>query len=145
MNEFRYYLPVQIRYGDIDPQWHVNNAKFLTYMENTRFAYLQHLGLFAGHDFLSFPLIVADVHIAFLAPIKHDEKIRVGLRTTRLGNKSMTIESIIENEDTGELKARAEFVMVTYDYHQKQSVPVWSEWRQKIAAFEGIPPGPTPS
>lgn len=142
MDEFRFHLPIQIRYGDIDPQWHVNNARFLTYMEHTRLSYLLHLGLFEGHNFLEFPLIVADVHIAFLAPIEHDEKIRVGMRVSRLGNKSLTLENIIENEETGEVKARAEFVMVTFDYQQKKSVPIWAEWRKKIAAFEGIEPGP---
>ena len=142
MTEFRYYLPIQLRYGDLDPQWHINNARFLTYMEHTRLSYLMHLGLFEGHNFLEFPLIVADVHIAFLAPIQHDEKIRVGMRISRLGNKSMTMEFIIENEVTGEAKSRAEFIMVTYDYHQRKSVPIWDEWREKIASFEGIPPGP---
>ena len=143
MSEFRYYLPIQLRYGDLDAQWHINNARFLTYMEHTRFSYLLHLGLFEGHNFLEFPLIVADVHIAFLAPIEHDEPIRVGMRVSRIGNKSLTIEYIIENTATGEAKSRAEFVMVTFDYHQKKSVSVWPEWREKIAAFEGIAPGPT--
>lgn len=142
MTEFHYYLPIQLRYGDLDPQWHINNARFLTYMEHTRLSYLMHLGLFEGHNFLEFPLIVADVHIAFQAPIQHDEKIRVGMRISRLGNKSMTMEFIIENEATGEVKSRAEFIMVTYDYHQRKSVPIWDEWREKIASFEGILPGP---
>lgn len=142
MAEFHFYLPIQLRYGDLDPQWHVNNARFLTYMEHARLSYLLHLGLFEGHNFLEFPLIVADVHIAFLSPIEHDEKIRVGIRVARLGNKSLTLENVIENEETGEIKARAEFVMVTFDYLQKKSVPIWAEWREKIAAFEGIEPGP---
>jgi len=142
MSEFRYYLPLQLRYGDLDAQWHINNALFLTYMEHTRFSYLLHLGLFEGHNFLEFPLIVADVHIAFLAPIEHDETVRVGMRVSRIGNKSLTIEYLIENTETSEAKARAEFIMVTFDYHQKKSVPVWPEWREKIAAFEGIAPGP---
>lgn len=142
MSKFRYYLPIQLRYSDLDPQWHVNNARFLSFMEHTRLSYLLHLGLFTGHNFLEFPLIVADVHIAFLAPIHHDENIRVGMRVSRLGDKSLTMEYEIENETTGEVKSRAEFVMVTYDYQRKKSVPIWDAWRQKIAAFEGIPSGP---
>ncbi|MHB0988534.1 MAG: acyl-CoA thioesterase [Bellilinea sp.] len=142
MSEFRFYLPLQLRYGDLDPQWHVNNARFLTFMEHTRFAYVHQLGLFKGNNFLDFPLIVADVHISFLAPIEYDEQIRAGMRISRIGNKSLTMEYIIENQDTGEVKSRAEFVMVTYDYNQKKSVPVWPEWRQIISAYEGITPGP---
>lgn len=142
MSEFRFYLPLQLRYGDLDPQWHVNNARFLTFMEHVRFSYVRQLGLFKGNNFLDFPLIVADVHISFLAPIEYDEQIRVGMRISRIGNKSLTMEYIIENQDTGAAKSRAEFVMVTYDYNQKKSVPVWPEWRQIISAYEGIAPGP---
>ncbi len=142
MSEFRFYLPLQLRYGDLDPQWHVNNARFLTFMEHVRFTYVHQLGLFKGNNFLDFPLIVADVHISFLAPIEYDEQIRVGMRISRIGNKSLTMEYIIENQDTGEVKSRAEFVMVTYNYNQKKSVPVWPEWRQIISAYEGIEPGP---
>lgn len=142
MSEFRFYLPLQLRYGDLDPQWHVNNARFLTFMEHVRFTYVHQLGLFKGNNFLDFPLIVADVHISFLAPIEYDEQIRVGMRVSHIGNKSLTMEYIIENQDTGEVKSRAEFVMVTYNYNQKKSVPVWPEWRQIISAYEGIAPGP---
>jgi acyl-CoA thioester hydrolase len=142
MSEFHYYLPLQLRYSDLDPQWHINNARFLTFMEHTRLSYLRHLGLFKGNNFLEFPLIVADVHISFLAPIDYEEPIRVGMRISRIGNKSLTMEYVIENMDTSEVKSRAEFIMVTYDYNQKKSVSVWPEWRQIISSFEGIEPGP---
>ena len=145
MNDFRYSLPIQIRYGDLDPQWHVNNARFLTFYEHARLSYLIQLGLFDGEDFSNLGLIVADVHISYLAPIKPLEKVRVYMRVVRLGNKSMDLEYTIGNEETGEVKSRAEYVMVTYDYHTNTSVPIWPEWREKISAFEGIPAGPTPS
>lgn len=144
MSDYRFSLPIQIRYGDLDPQWHVNHARFLTFIEHTRLSYLLHLGLFDGEDYSNLGMIVADVHIAYLAPIKPLEKVRVYMRVVRLGTKSMDIEYSIENEDTGEVKSKAEFVMVTYDYHTLTSVPIWSEWREKISAFEGIHAGPTP-
>lgn len=145
MNDSRFSIPIQIRYGDLDPQWHVNNARFLTFFEHARLSYLIHLGLFDGEDFANLGLIVADVHIAYLAPIKPLEKVRVYMRVVRLGTKSMDIEYTIENEETGEVKSRAEFIMVTYDYHTLSSVPIWPEWRARISAFEGIPEGPTPA
>ena len=33
MSEFRFYHPIEVRYGDLDPQGHLNNAKYLTYFE----------------------------------------------------------------------------------------------------------------
>lgn len=138
MTEFRYYCPILLRYGDLDPQWHVNNARFNTFLEQSRFEYLLHLGLFDGVDFSALGLIVADVHIAYLAPIEIQHQVRVGVRTARIGNKSLTFEYEIQNSVTGELFARAETVMVAYDYKTHRSVPVSSEWRSAIEAFEGV-------
>ncbi len=142
---FKYYIPVLIRYGDLDPQWHVNNSRFLTFIEQARFSYLMNLGLFDGKSYLDFELIVADVHVAFLAPIKLEQKIRVGARVSRIGNKSLTFEYLIEDEDTGQAVGRAETVMVAYDYHAQASKPVSELWRTRIAAFEGLPDSPQPA
>ena len=32
MPEYRFFHPIEVRYGDLDPQGHVNNAKHLTYL-----------------------------------------------------------------------------------------------------------------
>ncbi len=138
MAEFRFYYPIQVRYGDLDPQWHVNNARFNTYIEQGRFEYLLHLGLFDGVDFNSLGLIVADVHIAYLAPIEINHSVRVGVRTSRIGNKSLVFEYIVQDAVSGELFAKAETVMVAYDYKTHQSIPVSPEWRSAIGAFEGV-------
>ncbi|WP_299027146.1 acyl-CoA thioesterase [uncultured Thermanaerothrix sp.] len=136
---FRFYYPIQVRYGDLDPQWHVNNARFLTYLEQARLAYLIQLGLFDGHSFLDLGLIVADIHIAYRAPIALLEELRVGVKTVRLGQKSLKMVYVVENPSTGQVKAQAEVVMVAYDYHRRVSVPLDQRWRETIAAFEGIP------
>ncbi len=139
MTPFRYQYPIQIRYGDLDPQWHVNNARFATYLEQARFSYLMKLGLFDGHSFFDIGLIVADVHIAYLAPMTLTQKVRVGMGVTRIGNKSLTMEYVIEDEETGQMTARGETIMVAYDYHTNRSVPISDEWRRKISEYEGIP------
>lgn len=138
MSKFNFYFPLPIRYADLDAQWHVNNARYLTFLEQTRMEYFMNLGLFDGEDFFSLGFIVADIHIAYAAPIVLREKIRAGMRVARLGNKSFTVEYEIENEESGELKARAEVVMVAYDYSARSSVPITAEMRAKIMAFEGI-------
>lgn len=139
MPEYRFYHPIQVRYGDLDPQGHVNNARILTYMEQARIAYLQELKLWDGQSFLDLGLIVADVHVSYLAPVFLNQPVRVGLRVTRLGNKSLTFENTVENAATQAALAKGETVMVAFDYHQDASIPVPDDWREKIARFEAIP------
>jgi len=136
MPDFHFYYPLQVRYGDLDPQWHVNNAHFVTFLEQARFAYLIELGLFDGGNFLDLGLIVADVHVAYLAPILLTQKIRIGVRVARIGTKSLTFEYLVEDEAGGAPLARAETVMVAYDYPAHASIPVSDAWREKISRFE---------
>ncbi|MEA4907780.1 MAG: acyl-CoA thioesterase [Chloroflexi bacterium] len=137
MTKFRFYYPIQVRYGDLDPQWHVNNTRFLTYLEQARLAYLIELGLFDGASFFDLGYIVGDIHIRFLAPIFIHDKVRVGLCVSHIGNKSMTIDYHIEDEDGSRVMAEAQTVMVAYDYRQQKSIPISPAWREKIGAFEG--------
>lgn len=138
MPPFHFYLPIQVRYGDLDPQWHVNNAHTLTFLEQGRFAYLRRLDLWDGQSFLDLPMIVADVHVSYLAPIYFEQDLRVGVRVSRIGNKSITFEYQIEDTRSGQATTRAETVMVYYDYRTHTSAPVSAEWREKISAFEGV-------
>jgi acyl-CoA thioester hydrolase len=137
MADFKFSIPIQIRYGDLDAQWHVNNSRFLTFMEQARFEYLQHLGLFDAVSFLDLRMIIADVHIAYKAPIVLNQQIAVYTRTARIGNKSITFEYEIRDEGNSGLCATGEVVGVCYNYRTHETTVVPVEWRKKIADFEG--------
>src|SRR5512146_3038213 len=109
MSDFHFYHPVEVRHGDLDPQGHVNNAKHLTYFEQARIAYMIELGLFTkDQSFMKIGVIVADVHITYLAPIYFGQNIKIGVRTARIGNKSMTWEQNIMEADSGKELSKGE-------------------------------------
>ena len=139
MSDFRFYHPVEVRYGDLDPQGHVNNAKHLTYFEQARIQYMIELGLFTkDQSFMEVGVILADVHITYFAPIHFGQNIRVGVHVAKFGNKSMTWEQNIVDTDTKKELAKGEVVIVTYDYKDEKTIPIPEEWRKKITAFEGL-------
>src|SRR3972149_4873914 len=59
MPSFRFSHPIEVRYADLDPQRHVNNAAVFTYLEQARAKYLEHLGLWGGGGFDDLGVIVA--------------------------------------------------------------------------------------
>ena len=130
---------MEVRYGDLDPQGHVNNAKHLTYFEQARIQYMIELGLFTkNQSFMEIGVILADIHITYLGPIYFGQKIKVGVHAARLGNKSMTWEQNIVDVESGKEIAKGEVVMVTYDYRQEKTIPIPLEWKDKIEKFEGL-------
>lgn len=137
--EFKFYHPIEVRYGDLDPQGHLNNARYLTYMEQARIQYIKHLGLMKGDSFMDMGVILADIHITFKAPVQFGQAVRVGVRITRLGHKSMDMVHDIEDAESGEVLASGEAVLVAYDYHNNRSVPISEEWRRVISDFEKLP------
>ncbi|MHC1782092.1 MAG: acyl-CoA thioesterase [Anaerolineaceae bacterium] len=142
MDNFLFTHPMEVRYGDLDPQWHLNNARYLSFFEQGRFAYLIHLGLWDGKSFLELKSIIADIHISFLAPITLTQKLLVGVKVAQIGSKSLTFHQELADAETGEVFSRSETVIVTFDYHTQKSIPVPNEWREKITAFEsGFPSG----
>jgi len=139
MSDFHFYHPVEVRYGDLDPQGHVNNAKHLTYFEQGRVAYMIELGLFTkDQSFMEIGVILADVHLTYLEPVYFGQNIKVGVRVAKLGNKSMTWEQNIVDTDTGRELSKGEVVIVTYDYKTEKTISIPQEWRGKFSQFEGL-------
>ncbi len=138
-NDFNFYHPTEVRYGDLDPQGHLNNAKHLTYFEQARVQYVVNLGMF-GRDqsFMEIGFIVADIHITYHAPVHWGDPIKVGVRTSKIGNKSMVMEQAIVNSETGEVYSSGAVIAVTFDYAGKKTMSVPQEWRERIMKFEGL-------
>ena len=138
MDEFKFYAPIQVRYGDIDPQRHVNNSRFFTYMEQSRVSYFQHLGLWDGVDFENLGVILLETTITFKESILYGQSIRVGVRTARLGNKSLNVITSIEDTESGREIATGNSVLVAYDYINTESILIPENWRSAIEEFEGL-------
>ena len=88
-------------------------------------SYLIHLGLFSkDQSFLDVGIIIADAKVTFLDPIHFGQEVRVGVRVSRIGNKSMSMEyQIIDSADGKEL-ATGSTTLVAFDYHEHKTIPV---------------------
>jgi acyl-CoA thioester hydrolase len=133
---FSYSHPIHVRYRDLDPQGHVNNTVYLTYLECARLGYYQRVGIYHPDTQLLTGLVVARNEIDYLAPIQLGQAVRVGLRVDRLGTHSITFDFQIETDPQGVPLARGKSVMVAYDNEHSCSIPIPADWREKITHFE---------
>ena len=120
----------QVRFRDLDPMGHVNNAVFLTYLEQARVAFFSEMGAATGLEDMN--MIVARVEIDFKAPVRLGHEVEVSVRASRFGTKSFDLDYELRVE--GELVAVAKSVQVAYDYNRREPVPVPAEWREKLSA-----------
>jgi len=119
-----------VRFRDLDPMGHVNNAVFLTYIESARAAFLQHLGAVETLEDLA--IIVARIEIDFRAPVRFGDEVDVSVRVSRFGEKSFDLQHELRVDHT--LVAEAKTVLVTYDYERREPVAIPEAWREKLAA-----------
>ncbi len=136
--QYRFAHPIALRFSDVDALQHVNNAKFITYMETARMAYFREvIGWRGALDELS--VIIARIECDYLLPVELGDTVTVHLRTSRLGNKSWDFEYAITKQTGGEpprVAARGLTVQVAFDYRQNASITIPDGWREKMLAFE---------
>ena len=120
------------RFSDLDPMGHVNNAVYLTWIENARIEFLRRLGAFDRPDIQEMAMILARAEVDFRAPIGFGDEIEIGVRTARLGTKSFDLEYELRSGDR--VVAQAKTVLVAYDYGTNESREIPDEWRRRLAA-----------
>lgn len=136
-DEFRHSTSVQVRFRDIDAFGHVNNAVVSTYVELARVSYLREvLRLDPVGPVNRMPLILGMIRIDYLSPIFLTDRVGVGSRVDWIGRSSIHMSHHLAAESGRDL-ARAESVLVAYDYEQARPMPVPEDWRTAMAAHEG--------
>ncbi len=138
MSDFNFSHRLEVRYADIDAQGHLNNSRFITFMEHARFKYIEHVGLWhPAEGYENLGQVVASVTCDYKRPVKLGAVVEVAVRIARLGNKSIEMEYRLTVE--GEEVALGRSVQVAYDYKTEHSVPIPDRWRELISRFEGWP------
>ena len=121
----------EVRFRDLDPMGHVNNAVFLTYIEQARVAFFAAVG--AASELEDMTLIVARVEIDFKAPVRLGQEVEISVRASRFGTKSFDFEYVLRVD--GDVVAEAKSVQVAYDYERRAPMPLPEEWRERLTAI----------
>ncbi|MFJ9390997.1 acyl-CoA thioesterase [Nocardioides sp. NPDC101246] len=126
-------FPLYVRFSDVDAYGHVNNVKYFEYFQESRLALMKRLS--SHNDIKSWPsVVVAQTDVTYHAPVlARSEPYDVWSYVSRLGTKSMTIESEIAD---GDLRlARGQVTLVFYDLESGKAVEPSPQVR---AAVEGV-------
>ena len=135
LDDYRFKLPIRVRFRDTDMMGHVNNAVYLTYFEAGRLEYwIELTGDPSAMQLL--PFILARTEIDFLAEAQAAEDLTLGVRVGRQGNKSFDLEYLLVRDTDGEVVARGRSVQVMFDYEAKKTRALDDETRRMIDDFE---------
>jgi acyl-CoA thioester hydrolase len=128
---FSYSL--QVRFRDCDAMGHVNNAVYLTYLEEARFAYWRALWGAELGSAETPGVILARAEIDYRQAAVYGEVLDVRITLEHLGRTSITSTYEIVNA-SGQLIATARTVLVMYDYKASKPVALSDKVRSRLLA-----------
>ena len=126
---------INVRWRDLDAFNHVNNADYLTYLEESRLQWLQHVRDWFSET--SMPVLAAST-LNYRQPIAWPAALRVELRCGRLGNSSMTLaHRIVDADDSSRLYCDGHVVIVWMNPATGKPVPLPAAIRAAATSHEG--------
>jgi acyl-CoA thioester hydrolase len=112
-----------VRWGDLDAFGHVNNATYLVYAQEARYAWSKML-----------EMVVARAEVDFIAPIyTGDIYLDIEIWVHSIGNSSFGLTYEVKNGD--ELVARIKTVQVTVSMDTKKSRPINDAEREFLTQY----------
>lgn len=142
--DFAHRHDVEVRLSDTDAMGHVNNARYLTYVEIARVAYYEQVTgnpLPIGAHGAEEGMILAEIRMTYRNPAFYGETLTVETRVERIGRSSFGMVHRITSPESrygpARLIAVADSTLVSYDYPAERPIPVPDEWRSAMTRFEG--------
>ena len=116
---------LEVRFRDCDPLGHVNNAVYLTYLEQARFNHWRALWGFGTPQLAQGRpgVILARVECDYRRSATYGETLEIRLTVGELGRTSFRYEYDIVDEQ-GRTVVTAKTVQVIYDYASGTPVPI---------------------
>ena len=152
------WVPVEVRYGDLDVQGHVNNVTYFTYFEQARVRFLAELRQHArgaglgdaagaadadsagtaeqiGPD--DIPFVVVSAEAIYRRPITALAPVSVGIDCAHMTHTSLALRYAVCDQSRGQLYATGTTTITSVDQQsgRPRALPTWA--RQGVEALLG--------
>jgi acyl-CoA thioester hydrolase len=128
LEDFPYRLTDNVRFADLDPNQHVNNAVYATYFETGRVTLMKDPTFGLMPEGLAWIMVRLDIH--FRAELKWPGSIEMGLGVSKFGRTSVTFDQVVFSE--GRCVASSQSVSVLIDDISRRPVPLTDEIKKNF-------------
>ena len=123
LEDFPYRLTDNVRFADLDPNQHVNNAVYATYFETGRVTLMKDRSYGLMPKDLAWIMVRLDIH--FRAELHWPGTIEMGIGVSKFGRTSVTFDQVVFSE--GACVASAKSVTVLIGEASRKPTPLTSE------------------
>jgi acyl-CoA thioester hydrolase len=130
----RHHGKTYVRWNDLDAFGHINNANYLTFIQEVRADFTWYSRIAKGLKPMFSDMVVARAEIDYLEPINAGGfDIDIAVWVSKIGNSSFTLE--YELTSKAGVHARARTVQVAVDMETKRSRAINEEERTLLTQY----------
>ncbi len=120
----------RVELRDCDGIGHVNNAVYLSYIEEARTDFV--FSITGGKRLEDFDFILARAEIDFRSEATLGDDLVVELWPRRVGTKSWDLDYVIRQAESGTVVVESSSVLVSYDFEAGCTIPVPETLRARL-------------
>jgi acyl-CoA thioester hydrolase len=130
--DFPHRVTDNIRFGDLDPQGHVNQATFLTYFETGRVTMFRNKDL--GIGILGLTYVLVRIEVDYIRELLWPGTIDIGSGIAEFGRSSFKVAEALFRD--GGLAATARATLVCMDTSTRKSTPLPQAAIDQLSKFK---------
>lgn len=123
---------VRVRGFHLDGYGHVNHARYLEFLEEGRWAYVDAHPEFAAGLAKGVALVAVNLNIDYRRAAVMNDDLVVETCLTRIGGRSGVVGHRITDAESGELVVAARMTFVLLDQKSGQAIAMEGEWADRL-------------
>ncbi|QNG58945.1 acyl-CoA thioesterase [Metabacillus idriensis] len=124
---------MRVRFCETDALGHVNNTSYFIYLEDARVQFFEALGYSMSTG--DWPFILARATCDFRGQAYFNQHLIIKTAVHKIGNKSFTLSHEIVEQQTGQLIAEGEAVIVTFNFKTQESEAMPAVLKDKLRQY----------
>ncbi|MFC9555598.1 acyl-CoA thioesterase [Rhodococcus sp. NPDC056960] len=133
MGQEAFTYEIQVRWGDSDRLGHVNNTRFVEYMQEARIHFLT--SELRANGERPGAMVVRKMDVEFLRPVTDDSgPLQIDVSVLHVGTSSYTIRHVVTNRD-GVHCATGDALLVAFDVKTESSRPLSEAERRGLERY----------
>lgn len=128
---------IKVRGYHLDVYQHVNNARYLEFLEEARWDGLENSAGFKWMSANNVAFVVVNININYRRPAVLGDLLTVTSKLEQLNGKSGTLSQVITLEPEGQVVADALITFVCIDLKTQKALPLEGELREHLANMAG--------
>ena len=127
---------IKVRGYHLDIYQHVNNARYLEFLEEARWAWLEQLSAFQWMVEKNLAFVVVNININYRRPAVMGDVLNIDSQLLSLGGKSGVMAQNITLQGEGSAVADAQLTFVCIDLHTQKAQPLTGELKAHLESMQ---------